>query len=145
MSLPGHSLAGVLPLCRGAVGVFYSPSQLGKDLFETDSKIKHTYYDFAVLLGLQTQCNSTAFEPQKQGAAFFHYFPLPFPLLYHQTFSALVNLFFSEKILICIHSKICQLLIFISCGGAWGVMVIVGGNGHGDTSSKPGQDWLHFT
>ena len=25
-------------------------------------------------------------------------------------------------------------------GGARGVMVIVGGNGHGDTSSNPGQD-----
>ena len=31
------------------------------------------------------------------------------------------------------------------CGGAGGVMVIVVGNGHGDTSSKPGRDWLHFT
>ena len=24
-------------------------------------------------------------------------------------------------------------------------MVIVVGNGHGDTSSNPGRDWLHFT
>ena len=30
-------------------------------------------------------------------------------------------------------------------GGARGVMVIVLGNGHGDTSSIPGPDWLHFT
>ena len=30
-------------------------------------------------------------------------------------------------------------------GGARGVMVIVKGNGHGDTSSNPGRDWLHFT
>ena len=30
-------------------------------------------------------------------------------------------------------------------GGARGVMVIVIGNGHGDTSSNPGRDWLHFT
>ena len=29
--------------------------------------------------------------------------------------------------------------------GARGVMVIVTGNGHGDTSSNPGRDWLHFT
>ena len=29
--------------------------------------------------------------------------------------------------------------------GARGVMVIVVGNGHGGTSSNPGQDWLHFT
>ena len=28
---------------------------------------------------------------------------------------------------------------------ACGVMVIVTGNGHGDTSSNPGWDWLHFT
>ena len=30
-------------------------------------------------------------------------------------------------------------------GGARGVLVIVIGNGHGDTSSNPGRDWLHFT
>ena len=30
-------------------------------------------------------------------------------------------------------------------GGARGVVVVVVGNGHGDTSSKPGFDWLHFT
>ena len=30
-------------------------------------------------------------------------------------------------------------------GGACGVMVIAIGNGHGDTSSNPGQDWWHFT
>ena len=30
-------------------------------------------------------------------------------------------------------------------GGAHGVMVIIAGNGHGDTSSNPGRDWLHFT
>ena len=29
-------------------------------------------------------------------------------------------------------------------GGVCGVMVIVVGNGHGDMSSKPGRDWLHF-
>ena len=31
------------------------------------------------------------------------------------------------------------------CGGARGVVVIVVENGHGDTSSNPGRDWLHFT
>ena len=30
-------------------------------------------------------------------------------------------------------------------GGTCGVMVIIVGNGHGDTSSNPGLDWLHFT
>ena len=33
----------------------------------------------------------------------------------------------------------------ISLGGACGVMVIVAGYGHGDMSSNPGPDWLHFT
>ena len=28
---------------------------------------------------------------------------------------------------------------------ARGVVVIVVGIGHGDTSSNPGRDWLHFT
>ena len=30
-------------------------------------------------------------------------------------------------------------------GGARGVMVIVVGNGHGNMSSNPRRDWLHFT
>ena len=30
-------------------------------------------------------------------------------------------------------------------GGAHDVMVIIIGNGHGDTSSNPGRGWLHFT
>ena len=30
-------------------------------------------------------------------------------------------------------------------GGARGVMVSVVGNGHCDTSSNPGRDWLHST
>ena len=35
--------------------------------------------------------------------------------------------------------------MYIFLGGARGVKVIVVGNGHGDTSSNPGWDWLHFT
>ena len=30
-------------------------------------------------------------------------------------------------------------------GSARGVMVIGVGNGHGNTSSNPGRDWLHIT
>ena len=30
-------------------------------------------------------------------------------------------------------------------GGTLGVIVIVVGNEHGDTSSNPGRHWLHFT
>ena len=36
-------------------------------------------------------------------------------------------------------------IIIKGLGGARGAMVIVVGNGHDDTSSNPGQDWLHFT
>ena len=37
---PGHWLVGVLPLCREAVGVFYSPSRQGKILvFAKSSKL----------------------------------------------------------------------------------------------------------
>ena len=34
--------------------------------------------------------------------------------------------------------------VWYASGGARGVMVIVIENGHGDTSSNPGRDWLHF-
>ena len=37
------------------------------------------------------------------------------------------------------------IIITIFYGDARGVVVIVVGNGHGDTSSNPGRDWLHFT
>ena len=37
------------------------------------------------------------------------------------------------------------IIIMLTLGGACGVMVIIVGNGHGDTSSNPGRDWLHFT
>ena len=30
-------------------------------------------------------------------------------------------------------------------GGACGVKVIIVGNGHSDSSSNPGREWLHFT
>ena len=30
-------------------------------------------------------------------------------------------------------------------GGARGVIIIIVGNGHDDTSSNPERDWLHFT
>ena len=40
--------------------------------------------------------------------------------------------------------KLLQIRIFI-LGGACGVIVIVIGNEHGDTSSNPGRDWIHST
>ena len=67
----------VLSLCKDAVGVFYSPDQLG-------------------LEGLGTHTHT-------------------------------------------------HIYIYIYIGGARGVMVLVVGNGHGDTSSNSGRVWLHFT
>ena len=46
VSYPGHSLGvGVLPLCRGAVGVFYSPSRLGKSFVCTKFKCQIVLFD----------------------------------------------------------------------------------------------------
>ena len=45
---------------------------------------------------------------------------------------------------ICLRAQILLKSHHQSLGGARGVMVIVTGYGHGDTSSIPGQDWLHF-
>ena len=38
-----------------------------------------------------------------------------------------------------------MMIIKRTSGAARGVMVIVVGIGHDDTSSNPGWDWLHFT
>ena len=40
-------------------------------------------------------------------------------------------------------SPLNSFLVLVEC--ARGVMVIVAGNWHGDTSSNPGRDWLLFT
>ena len=45
----------------------------------------------------------------------------------------------------CVLYLMANLAQWSSLGGARGVIVIVTGYGHGDTSSIPGQDWLHFT
>ena len=44
VSYPGHSLVGVLTLCRGAVGVFYSPSRLGFDKYNNDNTLTEVVY-----------------------------------------------------------------------------------------------------
>ena len=51
----------------------------------------------------------------------------------------------SKFLLEIIVNKMGDARIVIVIGGARGVMVIVAGYGHGDTSSNPGPDWLHFT
>ena len=42
-------------------------------------------------------------------------------------------------------SQFSMAINFTPNGSARGVVVIVLGNEHGDTSSNPGRDWLHFT
>ena len=42
MSYPGHLLGGVLTLCRGAVGVFYSPTRLDS----TQSKCQNSFFSY---------------------------------------------------------------------------------------------------
>ena len=46
---------------------------------------------------------------------------------------------------ICTYMYYSIIEIYFWLHGAHGEMVIVVGNGHGDTSSNPGRDWLHFT
>ena len=69
-------------------------------------------------------------------------------------FNTIMNLSYKEELLLCLSSFFVQCykfeLIYYDAtvyllGGAHGVMVIIIGNGHGDTSSNPGRDWLHFT
>ena len=65
---------------------------------------------------------------------------------YYHSVSALVHSGFVQVSDIISNLWISSLSDIInSWRGACGVMVIVVGNGHGDTSSNPGQDWLHFT
>ena len=46
---------------------------------------------------------------------------------------------------ISIRTMIYYIISYHARGGARGVMVIVVGYEHSDTSSNPGRDWLHFT
>ena len=47
--------------------------------------------------------------------------------------------------LICQRVRVRVIMLRFFFGGARGVMVIVAGYGHGNASSNPGRDWLHFT
>ena len=47
---PGHSLGRFLPLYRGAVSIFYSPSQLGKDKLVT---VKDIHENLEIVLRLK--------------------------------------------------------------------------------------------
>ena len=54
--------------------------------------------------------------------------------------------FLNKSEFICLHTvKWFQVLPYNNSYNNSGVMVIVVGNGHGDTSSNPRRDWLHFT
>ena len=67
---------------------------------------------------------------------FFSSKPLQF---YH---IVIINNINGWQICICVQTLYFNLYFFF--GGARGVMAIVVGNGHGDTSSNPGRDSLHF-
>ena len=55
-----------------------------------------------------------------------------------------MNILLTAQVLFCLEQMFIMYYMYF-LGGTRGVMVIVVGNGHGDTSSNPGQDWLHFT
>ena len=65
VSYPGHLLGGVLPLCRGAVSVFYSPSQLGNVyLWSIFCQLEFVYacwnkHDFIYLLHIYISSSSS--------------------------------------------------------------------------------------
>ena len=65
------------------------------------------------------------------------------------SFSNELELICARVLLLFLYSKMVLILILFNInhlfGGARGVMVIVAGYRHGDTSSNPGPDWLHFT
>ena len=59
VSYRGHSLVGVLPLCKGTIGVFYSPSQLGNVfLFGQSVPVKDYRADLEKLEQDHTLCCS---------------------------------------------------------------------------------------
>ena len=49
VSYLGHWLVGVLPLCKGTVGVFYNPSRLGKNNLDTVVCFKDYYLILMIL------------------------------------------------------------------------------------------------
>ena len=109
ISYLGHLLegGGVLPVCRDAVSVFYSPSWLDFGQIEWDKDL----WSINILFGL-INVGLTRSEP-----CFLH----------------------GQ-----LHIE-CSQISIEKVHYIFGVMVIVIGNGHGDRSSNPRWDWLHFT
>ena len=80
-----------------------------------------------------------------------------YPLLFtFNTSSSFLNFFTPSLSSLSLHSHplhflytlkflTCIIIIIIMVWGARGVVVIAVGNEHGDTSSNPGREWLHFT
>ena len=60
-------------------------------------------------------------------------------------FHAKLRYYIQIQVLVPHTSIYIYIYICIWKGGARGVMAIVVGIGHDDTSSNPGRDWLHFT
>ena len=54
-----------------------------------------------------------------------------------------ITIYLKKNYVLSLACKNCISIYTDTC--ARGVMVIVVGNGHGNTSSNPGRDWLHFT
>ena len=56
----------------------------------------------------------------------------------------LVNLIFFISYCQFLYQTILCVCIYITFKAVCGVMVNIVGNGHSNTSSNPGEDWLHF-
>ena len=110
MSYPEHLFeGGVLPLCRGTVGVFYSPRNEDED--NSSNSLSDKNY----------QASSQKFRKTDETICLFIHKIRKINLVSYPARAEGKN------------------------GGARGVMVIVVGKEHSDTSSNPGQNWLHFT
>ena len=108
------------------------------ELFSVISRWRFIYLTLLrplILIWLRNYYTVPATKPQAPISTAFTTLTLPFPFwwvsIIYQVISFLLTVDFKTNL--------------SRSGGARGVVVIVVGNGHGDSSSNPGRDWLHFT
>ena len=120
-----------------------------KYIYAIDALIPFQIYS---LLHICYLCSHTRSHTLTIPCIYIYMLPMHTRILIHSLLHIYIQLYIHKYMLtyqfrytptyIHIHT---HMLYMLTHGGARGVMVIVVGNGHGDTSSNPGWDWLHFT
>ena len=135
-------VGGVLPLCRNAVSVFNSPSRLEQNWIR-NRQLKTSKLNAVQNKNICTVRNRNSQLNTRETDEFGLY--QQSIMIFMPSFWKLWWILSHGYFLYIYETKQSDSEVSVILEHTRGVMVIIVGNGHGDTSSNPGRDWLHFT